>query len=46
MTYKLKKKLFDIEGGKKLALSVDDDLSRGLAWDRLVRLHDLYKKVK
>ena len=41
ITYEFKEKLFDIEGGKQLALSIDDDLARRLAWDWLERLHHL-----
>ena len=40
-TYEFKEELLDVEGGKQLALSVDHDLSRGLAWNRLIWLHDL-----
>jgi hypothetical protein len=36
-----KEEFLNVEGGKKLALSVNYDLSRGLAWNWLVWLHDL-----
>ena len=44
VTYEFKKELFDVEGGKQLTLSVNDDLSGRLAWDGLIRLHNLKKR--
>ena len=41
LTYEFEEEFFDVQGGKQLTLSVNDDLSGRLAWDRLIRLHNL-----
>lgn len=43
-TYKFEKKLLNVKRGKQLALSINDDLARGLAWNGLEWFHDLNRK--
>lgn len=42
-TYEFEEELLNVERGEQLALSVDDDLARRLAWNRLEWLHNLDK---